>query len=438
MILHLCRLAWNRRRTNLLLVGELTLVFLIVALIGVRWVLFAVESLKPLGFEYEDVWAVRMDWPDPTEEQESALWNTIELVRREIQALGPVESVALAEQSPFGGPGVWINLRAVNISRQGLETLGLQLHSGRWFEPEDEAQSGNRHPVVLDLRLSRALFGNQDPLGEIIDPDEIRKRFGQGGYTIQNITLPEITKLVVVGVVEDCIYYGKQGSGKGVPGTLFFFFSNASGSSIGPGVHLLVKTPLGTGPDFGEKLRSEVRAVVPVDQTIRFRVGSLGDKRDRNQARQVEVLKTTALLSSLLMLMVTLGLTGIMWQNVRRRTREIGVRRAVGAVGGNVYGLFLGELAVLATAAIALGCVPIVQFDLANLIVGGSYHSHAVMQLGLGLSIVPISDGWIPTHVLVAGLAAGASILYLLVLLCGLYPSWLAARVRPAEALHHD
>ena len=180
--------------------------------------------------------------------------------------------------------------------------------------------------------------------------------------------------------------------------------------------HLLVKIPSGTGPDFGEKLRSKVRAVVPADQAIRFKVNSLAEMRDRNQARQVENLKNTALLSSLLMLMVTLGLTGIMWQNVRRRTKEIGVRRAVGAVGGNVYGLSLGELAVLATAAILLGCVPIIQFDLPN---------HFL-------------DSWIPTHVLIAGLAAGASILYLLVLLCGLYPSWLAARVRPAEALHHD
>ena len=423
MILHLCRLAWNRRRTNLLLVGELALVFLIVALMGVGWVLFAVESLKPLGFEYENVWAANLGLhdriPDPTEEQGPAFWNTVELVRREIQALGSVESVALAEQPPFGGPGVWNGITAVNISRQGLETLGLQLHSGRWFEPEDEAQSGNWHPVVLDLRLSRALFGNQDPLGKIIDTDEIRERSGQDRYVTVNMTLPGFTKLVVVGVVEDCSYYGKQGSGKEFRGTLFSFFSTALARSIashGPEVHLLVKTPFGTGPDFGEELRSKVRAVVPVDQAIRFRVDSLADVRDTNQARQVEKLKTTALLSSLLMLMVTLGLTGIMWQNVRRRTREIGIRRAVGAVRGNVYGLFLGELAVLATAAIALCCVPIVQFDIAN---------HFL-------------DGWIPTHVLVAGLAAGASILYLLVLLCGLYPSWLAARVRPAEALHHE
>ena len=423
MILHLCRLAWNRRRANLLLIAELTLVFLIVALMGIGWVLFAVENLEPLGFEYEDVWAVALGtrWKqDRGGEQSSALGHTIELVRREIQALGPVESVALAEQSPFGGTGLWNGITSVNISKEGLETLGLQLHSGRWFEPEDEALSGNRPPVVMDLRLSRALFGDQDPLGKIIDADELREKYGQDRYVSINMRFGFLfTKFRVVGVVENCFYNGTYGDSEGeVPGTLFFFFSNALVNSLKShrGVYLLVKTPFGSRPDFGQKLRTKVRAVVPADQAIRISVHSLADMRDSNQARKVEDLKTPALLSSLLMLMVTLGLTGIMWQNVRRRTREIGVRRAVGAAAGNVYGLFLGELAVLATTAIVLGCVPILQFDLPNLML----------------------DSWIPTHVLVAGLAAGASVLYLLVLLCGLYPSWLAARVRPAEALHYE
>ena len=44
----------------------------------------------------------------------------------------------------------------------------------------------------------------------------------------------------------------------------------------------------------------------------------------------------------------------------------------------------------------------------------------------------------VPTYVAVCGLGATALVLYLLVLLCGLYPSWLATKVRPVEALHHD
>ncbi len=425
MILHLCRLAWNRRRTNLLLVGELTLVFLIVAFMGVGWVLFAVQNLESLGFEYEDVWTVnlgRHDWKaDPGEEQSSAWAHTVRLAWREIDALGAVESVALAEQSPFEGLGTWNGITAVNISKEGLETLGLRLHSGRWFEPEDEALSGNRSPVVMDLKLSRSLFGDHDPLGKIIDAEQIRERYGLDGYVSTNMKMSPrpFTTFLVVGVVENCLYYGKYGSSwSKVPGTLFFFIPKARVNTLESyrGVYLLLRTPSRSGADFGEELRNKVRAVVPTDQAMRFKVRSLAQMHDRNQAQQLENLKSTALLSGLVMLMVALGLTGIMWQSVRRRTQEIGVRRAVGAAGGNVYALFLGELAVLATAAVALGCVPIVQFDLLSLVL----------------------DSWIPIHIAMGGLAAGAVVLYLLVLLCGLYPSWLAVRVRPAEALHHD
>ena len=187
-----------------------------------------------------------------------------------------------------------------------------------------------------------------------------------------------------MGVVENCSYYGTYGDSESeVPGTLFLFFSNALVNTLdsNTNVHLLVKTRLGSGPDFGEKLRTKVRAVVPADQAIRFNVRSLAEMHDNTQAKRIQRLKFTALLSSLLMLMVVLGLTGIMWQNVRRRTREIGVRRAVGAAAGNIYSLFLGELAVLATAAIALGCVPILQFDLPDLLL----------------------NSWIPIHVPSAG-----------------------------------
>ena len=425
MILHLCRLAWNRRRTNLLLVGELTLVFVIVAFMGVGWVLFAVESREPLGFEYEDVWSVNLrrhenHWiQDAGEEQSSDFGRTVTMVRREMEALGAVESVAIANQSPFRGLAAWNGIAAVSISQEGLEALGLRLDSGRWFETEDEALSDNRSPVVMDRRLSRALFSDQDPLGKVIDAAWTREKYGLDEYVSINMPYLLSFEFLVVGVVEDCHYYGKYGaSQRKVPGTLFLFLPDTrvnTFESFG-GVHLLLRSPSQRGADFGEELRTRVRAVVPADQAMRFDVRSLAEMHDRKQAGQLQSLKNTALISSLLMLMVALGLSGILWQAVRRRTQEIGVRRAVGAAGGNVYALFLGELAVLATAAVALGSLPILHFDLLSLVL----------------------DSRIPIPIAIGGLAAAALVLHLLVLLCGLYPSWLAARVKPAEALHYE
>ena len=409
MIAHLCRLAWNRRRTNLLLVGELFLSFLVLTPLIAGWVLFAAEELKSLGFEYEDVWHVHLMKSQQSKEEYQ---RNVELVWRELRALDQVEAVALASEAPFRFSQSWEGITSVYISDEGLETLGLRLVSGRWFQPEDEALDWT--PAVIDQELSRALFGDEDPLGKVIaDSPVISVDPRDSGLPLP----PSPNRVRVVGVVESCFYYKDYGNVE-VPGFVFlrfsmndwFFFPMQSW------LNFLVRTYPGTEPVFGEALRSKLQTVVPREQSVRFNVESLAERREDDRLNQLQNLGFIALLSGLMMFMVALGLTGMMWQNVRRRTREIGIRRAAGAPTGRIYGQFLGELAVLVTVAIALGCVPMIQFGLLDMVLGSQ----------------------VPTYVAVCGLGATALVLYLLVLLCGLYPSWLATKVRPVEALHHD
>ena len=56
-----------------------------------------------------------------------------------------------------------------------------------------------------------------------------------------------------------------------------------------------------------------------------------------------------------LLLMVVLGLTGVLWQNVTQRTPEIGLRRAMGAPPGRHPRQILGELLVITTMAVSWG-----------------------------------------------------------------------------------
>ena len=415
MIAHLCRLAWNRRRTNLLLVAELLLSFLVMTPMIAGWVLFAAEELKPLGFEYENVWSVRLSgdlFGEGGEQAREEYRRNIELVWREFRALDQIEAVALTSQAPLRFPDSWNGITFVHISDEGLETLGLRLLSGRWFQPEDEALDWT--PAVIDQELSRALFGDEDPLGKMVGDSPVINGDPQDSY----FPIPPSPDHVrVVGVVENCFYY-KEYRNAEVPGFVFLRFS-MNDWFVFPRqgwIYFLVKTYADTGPAFGEALRARIQAVVPAEQSVWFNVESLAKRRDAVRLERLQLLGFIAVISGLMMLMVALGLTGMMWQNVRRRTREIGIRRAVGAPGGRIYGQFLGELAVLVTVAIVLGCVPILQFGLLDMVLGSR----------------------VPAYVAACGIGATALALYLLVLLCGLYPSWLASRVRPAEALHHE
>ena len=406
MIAHLFRLAWNRRRTHALLVAELLLSFLVLAPMIAGWVLFAVEESKPLGFHYEDVWHARLSARDGSLADGENRRN-VELVMQELRALDQVMGVAVVSQAPLRFQNSWSGITSTRISDDGLHVLGLELVSGRWFGPEDEALAWT--PAVIDQELSRALFGAEDPLGKALG-DSPRVDL-KGGHRPSD---PH--RVRVVGVVENCFYY-KEYADVEVPGFLFLRLSDDwLAAPTQSWTSLLVKTSTGSGPAAGERIRSRIQAVVPADQAWSLQVESLAERNSNDRLDRLSGLWFLALLSGLMMLMVALGLTGIMWQNVRRRTREIGIRRAVGAPAGRIYGQFLGEPAVLVTAAILLGCVPLFQLGLLEMVLWSR----------------------VPAQVAAAGAGATALVLYLVVLLCGLYPGWVAARVKPAEALHHD
>jgi putative ABC transport system permease protein len=115
-----------------------------------------------------------------------------------------------------------------------------------------------------------------------------------------------------------------------------------------------------------------------------------------------------------LVLMVALGLTGVLWQNVTKRTRELGLRRAMGASGASVHRQVLGEVALLATFALVAGSIVVLQFPM--------------------LGIFKFVTKGAFTAAFISALAT----IYALTVLCGLYPSWLASRLQPADALRYE
>jgi putative ABC transport system permease protein len=121
-----------------------------------------------------------------------------------------------------------------------------------------------------------------------------------------------------------------------------------------------------------------------------------------------------ALVAAFLLLMVGLGLMGVVWQNVTRRTREIGLRRAAGASGAAIRRQLLGELLLTASLGLVAGAVLVLQLP------------------ALGVL------AFVPWRVVVAGVVLALAVLVLITAGSGLYPSWLASRMSPAEALRYE
>ena len=120
-------------------------------------------------------------------------------------------------------------------------------------------------------------------------------------------------------------------------------------------------------------------------------------------------------LTLFLLLMVSFGLFGVLWQNTTRRIPELGLRRATGATTGDIAGQIVLEQVLLCLLPIAVALLLLVQLPITG-------------ALGESLS-------W----PLFAGAAALAIAVMVLVSVgCALYPAWRATRISPTEALHYE
>ena len=121
----------------------------------------------------------------------------------------------------------------------------------------------------------------------------------------------------------------------------------------------------------------------------------------------------TIVVAGFLIINVALGLFGVLWYNINKRKGEIGLRRAVGATGNAVSNQLVGEALVLSTFALIIGSFFAVQFPLMN-----------VFEL--------------PADVYIIAMLFSIAFIYLLVIICALYPGKQAAGIYPAVALHEE
>src|SRR4030095_10059307 len=204
--------------------------------------------------------------------------------------------------------------------------------------------------------------------------------------------------------------FRQDGEYAGQEGYLFERKEFGAEMSHPPG-NLMIKVRPGVTAAFEEKLIKRLQAIA---KDWSFEIEPVSKMRESaNQIRLVPLI-AGGLVAVFLMIMVALGLTGVLWQNVTQRTKEIGLRRAKGATAGNIHTQIIGELLVITSFGLAIGIVVVVQFPLLDLI------------------------GFISNKVYIFSVVLSLLLIYGLTLLCGMYPSRLATRVQPADALHYE
>jgi putative ABC transport system permease protein len=265
-------------------------------------------------------------------------WDT--LLER-VRALPAVAEAAAGSTKPLDGqppflssfrvegldarPGEAEPQIALRTASEGyFSTLGVPLLQGRPFEPGDD---GNATPVaVVNRSLTERFFADRDPLGQRLSTD--------GGRNW----------LTVVGVVADVRH---RPDAEAEP-ALYVPLRQA-----GFGQQLFVRTRTAVPASLERELRQAVYAVDAEQPIDSFE--TLADTR-RAAVASPRLLATLMLLFAGVGLAVTCaGIIGLVAFSVSQRTREIGVRIALGATGRGVLGMVVADALKLCLLGLALG-----------------------------------------------------------------------------------
>jgi predicted permease len=215
------------------------------------------------------------------------------------------------------------------ISTEYWKTMGVQLLEGRDFTDHD---AGKKTTVaIVNQKFAKHFFGDRSPIG---------RHIGFGGR--KGGPLP----IEIVGVASDTLYEGPR---EGTHRQVFVPFLQ---SDYPAGVAFYVRTALDSESMFAT-LRRKVRELDPALPV--YGMKTLERQLDDTLSTERMIAALSAAFGILATILAALGLYGVMAFVVARRTKEIGLRMALGAPRGQVIWMVMRETAILVAVGMTIG-----------------------------------------------------------------------------------
>jgi putative ABC transport system permease protein len=393
MISHLLKMMWNRKKRNSLLIVEFFACFLVLFVALYMATEMMRHYFKPVDYAYQHVYHFSVDWSTMPENE---VRETLRQMKRELELWPEVDQISLtANMVPFLDAGnrderveyngLVSKAQRWEVDENFYKLLRLPLVSGKWYSGLEIASI--HVPIVITKSMKEEYFGDTNPLGKIIKVGE--------------------KQLKVIGVVNNFNVGKWTYSDSG-----YFTLANPNRAQTLP-KHFLIKFKKElTAAEYAKlnkyffQLKKNDKLTLQEGETL-----ELSRKLDQGQSLLPVVL--ISVVCGFLIINVIIGLFGILWQSIRYRRSEIGLRRAIGANAGDIYFQLLGEVVILATFGIIPSAFIAFHFPLLHFLGFEMKQSIYVMLFA-------------------------ALIIYVLVLLSALYPSRLAANIAPADALHEN
>ena len=340
---------------------------------------------KRIHFKYEDVEAIREE--APLVRMVSAEWDD-PVAYKYGDRVVTVQSKAV--QYPYG------EMRKLNVAE------------GRFFEESDFTE--HRHVLIVGPNAAKKVFGNRDPVGEFVT-------INGGSWEVIGLLRLKI-----------------QDSSNNGPDNENFFMPFESMSDINDRRDPEMIVFQAVLPLLHKAALGQVREVLarrhnfnPKDDKSTPEWDTVDDSKDIQQFGLALQL-ILGLIGTLTLGVGGVGVMNIMLVSVTERTKEVGLRKALGARNRDIAWQFLVEALVLTFAAGAVGML--VSFVLA--------HAIPPMPLYSAMYKTANHEGDIFLKTSSSVMLTAFVILTLVGITAGLWPAWKAAHMEPVEALRHE
>jgi predicted permease len=338
------------RTRGLLVVSQVTLSVVLLVGAGLMIKSFWRLSQVNLGYNPENVLTLRLSLPGRTPHQQAIAFHQ-QLLQRAGASPG-AQAVAIVNQLPLDAPRANVSFEVQGhpsefsndkdpvadfntISADYFLTMGIPLLQGRSFTDRDNAQSPT--VVIVNQSLARGLWPGEDPIGK-------------------RIRLTDKTPwMEIVGVAPDLKNQALNAEARQemyVPYVQANFGPNQNFTPYAVG--LVVRATLDPASLSGA-IRGEVRAL---DKSLAvYDVKPMGRIVADSISRPHFTTLLLAGFAGIALILVTVGVYGVISYSVARRTREIGVRKALGAQNRDVMTLFVGRGLAHALIGVTIGLV---------------------------------------------------------------------------------
>ncbi|HRN54977.1 MAG TPA: ABC transporter permease [Agriterribacter sp.] len=390
MFRHLFKIIWNKKKQNFLMITEMLISFLVMFAVFTMLVHFYRNYRTPMGMQYEHVWVINYNNTLKTQNKDSIMLF-YEGLKQTIRSMPQVKGVSYSSfnipftqgtmMNGYEYNGKEIGTNFCQVDKDYTNVLQIQIEEGKWFDKNDV--NARARSVVINNKLKQAFFGNENAVGKFLGKNNDVK---------------------IIGVIKDT---KMKGDYTDAGYWLYDKIDTASMPWIG---RILVEVTPDADAAFEGQLYKTVAGMMK-DSNIE--IEHLTNKlKDINYWALVPMI-TLSIIACFLIINVALGLFGVLWYNINKRRGEIGLRRAVGATAMSVSFQLVAEALILATFSLITGSFFAVQFPILN-----------VFDL--------------PAGVYLTALLLAIIFIYVLVLICSLYPGRQAAGIYPAVALHEE